>query len=136
MFCILAVGGTLDVLAGTQGSSGTGMGSSTSDNQMTQFQSLVSYDCKRIQNAMQVAVKKAVKHIFNTNNILCHFEYVEKDDTKPSEYLDLAQRCRDLGLKIDISKLKELTGLQFISDDVESVWTPASDNSVNENLNT
>ena len=133
MFCILAVGGTLDVLAGTQGSAGTGMGSSTSDNQMTQFQSLVSYDCKRIQNAMQVAVKKAVKHIFSTSEVLCHFEYVEKNDTKPQEYLDLAQKCRDLGLKIDISKLKELTGLQFISDDVESVWTPANDKDSNEN---
>ena len=82
---------------------------------------------------MQVAVKKAVKHIFNTNNILCHFEYVEKDDTKPQEYLDLAQKCRDLGLKIDISKLKELTGLQFISDDVESVWTPANDQDSSKN---
>ena len=132
MFCILAVGGTLDVLAGTQGSSGTGMGSSTSDNQMSQFQSLVSYDCKRIQNAMQVAVQKAVKYIFNTNNILCHFEYVEKDDTKPSEYLELAQKCRDLGLKIDISKLKELTGLQFISDDVDSVWTPVNDKEIED----
>ena len=82
---------------------------------------------------MQVAVQKAVKHIFSTSDVLCHFEYVEKNDTKPSEYLDLAQRCRDLGLKIDISKLKELTGLQFISDDVESVWTPANDKDSNEN---
>lgn len=48
MFCILATGGTLDILAGTQGSSGTGMGSSVSDNQNTQFDSLVNFDCKKI----------------------------------------------------------------------------------------
>jgi hypothetical protein len=52
MFCILAVGGTMDTLGGTQGASGAGMGSDLANKQSEQFQSLINYDCKRIQNAL------------------------------------------------------------------------------------
>ena len=127
MFCILATGGTLDILAGTQGSSGTGMGSSVSDNQKTQFDSLVNFDCKKIQNAMSVAVSKCIESL-GARKALCRFEYVEKENTKPMEYLELAQKLVDIGVPVDIAKLKELTNLSFIKDDQGDIWKPTEKN--------
>lgn len=43
------------------------------------------------------------------------------------EYLELAQKARDLGLKVDIQKLKELTGLTFIAEEEKDLWTPSID---------
>lgn len=127
MFCILAVGGTMDTLGGTQGASGAGLGSDVASKQNEQFQALVNYDCKRIQNALQLAVGKVAKEVFGQKP-LCKFAYVESDDTTPKEYLELAKQCQDLGLKVDIEKLKELTGLQFISDEEKDVWIPKGEN--------
>ncbi len=123
MFCILAVGGTMDTLGGTQGASGAGMGSDLANKQSEQFQSLINYDCKRIQNALQVAVNKVAKEILK-EECLCHFEYVEKENITPDEYLELAKKCVDLGIKVDINKLKDLTGLQFISENESEIWQP------------
>lgn len=55
------------------------------------------------------------------------FEFVEANETKPMEYLELAQKARDLGLKVDIQKLKELTGLTFIAEEEKDLWTPSID---------
>ena len=85
---------------------------------------MVNYDCKRIQNAMQMVVDKCVQKLFGNEESLVRFEFIEADDTKPSEYLELAQKCRDLGIKINVQKLKEMTGLQFINDEEQDVWTP------------
>lgn len=46
---------------------------------------------------------------------------------KPAEYLELAARCKELGVKVDIAKLKALTGLEFISDEEQELWTPSPD---------
>ena len=54
------------------------------------------------------------------------FEFIESNETKPMEYLELAQKARDLGLKVDIQKLKELTSLDFIDVDEKDLWSPAS----------
>ena len=75
----LIIGGTVDTLGGTQGSSGTGMGSSTSDNQLSQFDNLVNFDCKRIANALQVAINKCVKSFDKNGEVKCRFEFVEKE---------------------------------------------------------
>lgn len=92
------------------------MGSSVSDNQKSQFDSLVSFDCKKIQNAMNVAVSKCIDHL-GERKALCRFEYVEKEKTSPKEYLELARQLVDMGVPVDIGKLKELTNLNFIKDD-------------------
>ena len=119
-FSILATGGTLATLGG-----GTGLGSNLADVQNDQFQSLVSYDCKRIQNAMQIVVDKCVRYIYGDNaNSLVRFEFVEQDQTKPMEYLELAKKATELGLKIDIQKLKQLTNLDFISEEENELWSP------------
>ena len=119
-FSILATGGTLATLGGS-----TGLGSNLAEVQNTQFQSLVNYDCKRIQNALQMVVDKCVKKLFGENEkSLVRFEFIEADETTPAEYLDLAQKCKSLGIKIDIQKLKEITGLQFIGDVEQDMWQP------------
>ena len=124
MFTLLAIGGTVDTLGGTQGSSGTGMGSSTSDNQISQFENLVNFDCKRIANALQVAINKCVKSFDKTGEVKCRFEFIEKEKISPEQYLNLARMCRDIGMSIDINKLKEMTGLQFINEEEKDLWTP------------
>lgn len=121
-FSILATGGTLATLGGS-----TGLGSNLADVQNSQFQSLVNYDCKRIQNAMQVVVDKCVAKMFGSSEVKVRFEFVEADEVKPAEYLELAQKAKALGLKVDVQKLKELTGLQFIADEEKDLWTPSSD---------
>lgn len=119
-FSILATGGTLATLGGS-----TGLGSNLAEVQNEQFQSLVNYDCKRIQNAMQVVVDKCVKRKFGRNaETKIRFEFVEADETSPEEYLELAKKARDLGLTVDIQKLKELTHLTFIGGKEQDLWTP------------
>ena len=104
----------------------TGLGSNLADVQKSEFESLVSRDCLQIQNAMsRCAVKKVVNKILGQDEVLCKFEFVEKRDTNPQEYIDLALKLRDLGASIDVAKLKDITGLEFIKDTVADVWTPA-----------
>lgn len=119
-FSILATGGTLATLGGS-----TGLGSNLAEVQNSQFQSLVNYDCKRIQNAMQSVVDKCVKQKFGNDEVKVRFEFIESDETKPDEYLELAKKCKDLGLTVDVQKLKSLTGLEFIADTTEDVWAPS-----------
>ena len=119
-FSILATGGTLATLGGS-----TGLGSNLAEVQNEQFKSLVNDDCKRIQNAMQTVVDKCVKRKFGRNaETKIRFEFVEADETSPEEYLELAKKARDLGLTVDIQKLKELTHLTFIGDKEQDLWQP------------
>lgn len=119
-FSILATGGTLATLGGS-----TGLGSNLAEVQNEQFQSLVSYDCKRIQNAMQMVVEKCVKKVYgNDAEVKVRFEFVEQNETTPGEYLELAKKAKDLGLKVDVQKLKELTNLDFISEEEQDLWQP------------
>lgn len=58
---------------------------------------------------------------------LCKFKFTEQDDTTPKEYLELAKSAKDLGATIDLQKLKEVTGLQFISmpnQEESEIWSP------------
>lgn len=128
-FSILATGGTLATLGGS-----TGLGSNLADVQNDQFQSLVNYDCKRIQNALQMVVEKCVKHVFGRGEeVKVRFSFIEADDTKPMEYLELAEKCRKLGLAIDVQKLKDVTGLDFLKDEEGELWTvPESNDSTEE----
>ena len=119
-FSILATGGTLATLGGS-----TGLGSNLAEVQNDQFQSLVSYDCKRIQNAMQMVVEKCVKKVYGDDaEVKVRFEFVEQSETTPDEYLELAKKAKELGLKVDIQKLKELTNLDFISEEEQDLWQP------------
>jgi hypothetical protein len=117
---ILATGGTLMTIGGS-----TGLGSDLARVQQESFNSLVNLDCKRISNAITSGIiKKCVKKFFNTDDLQIRFEFVESDDTSPDEYLALAERCKNLGLTIDVAELKKLTKLSFISDEIKDVWQP------------
>lgn len=76
---------------------------------------------------MQTVVEKCVAKMFGSSEVKVRFEFVEADEVKPSEYLELAQKAKALGLKVDVQKLKELTGLQFIADEEKDLWTPSSE---------
>ena len=124
MFAVLATGSSLATLGGTQGSSGAGMGSNVADVQDSQFQQLVNYDAKRIQNAMAAVVKRCCKEL--GQDVLCKFQFVEQDTTSPAEYIELALKVQQLGGTVDLKKLKELTNLQLIADGQDELWTPKS----------
>ena len=86
---------------------------------------MVSYDCKRIANTLtRCAVAKCVKKTFGDQPTLCRFQFVEQDNIEPGKYLEMARAARDMGLKIDIQKLRELTKLSFISEEEADLWTP------------
>ena len=121
MICILAIGSTSSVL----GDVGSGLGSDVATKQDDQFQSLITLDCKRISNAMtRCTVKKCVKALFPGKDVLCKFAFVEEDNVTPEEYLSMANTLKNMGVTIDVVKLKEMTKLSFISDEQSSVWQP------------
>lgn len=76
---------------------------------------------------MSVAVNKCIESL-GARKALCRFEYVEKENTSPKEYLELAQQLVNMGVPVDISKLKELTNLSFIKDDQGDIWKPTEKN--------
>jgi hypothetical protein len=117
---ILATGGTLMTIGGA-----AGLGSDLARVQQESFNSLVKLDCKRISNAItNCIIRKCVKKFFNTDDVKIRFEFIEQEETSPDEYLALAERCKNLGLTIDVAELKKLTKLSFISDEVKDVWQP------------
>lgn len=121
MISILATGGTLATIGGS-----SGLGSNVADVQNDQFQSLVTYDCKRIANTLsEVAVAKVCN--FLGQEQLCRFDYIEEEKTSASEYIAMAAELKSLGCKIDIQKLKELTKLDFISNDEADLWQPEAE---------
>lgn len=67
---------------------------------------------------------KCVAKKFGKAEVKVRFEFVESDEVKPIEYLEMAAKVKALGLAIDIQKLKDLTGLQFIQDVQQELWTP------------
>ena len=70
------------------------------------------------------AVAKCVRKMFNTDEVKCRFTFVEDDYVTPEEYLSMATTLKNMGVTIDIKKLKEITKIGFISDEQSSVWTP------------
>jgi hypothetical protein len=86
MIVLLALGEKLTTLGGA-----TGLGSNLADIQNQALQNLITYDCKRISNAMTACVvKKCVKKFMPNQKILCRFEFIEKDNTTPEQYLTMA----------------------------------------------
>ena len=120
MIVLLACGEKLTTLGGT-----TGLGSNLADVQAQDFNNLVNYDCKRISNAMtRCAVAKCVHKALGTDEVMCRFTFIEEDNVTPEKYIELATSLKNMGVTIDIAKLKEITGLAFISDEQSSVWQP------------
>ena len=120
MIVLLACGEKLTTLGGT-----TGLGSNLADVQTQEFNNLINYDCKRISNAMtRCAVAKCVRNALGTDEVMCRFVFTEEDNVTPEKYIELANSLKNMGVTIDIAKLKEITGLAFISDEQSSVWQP------------
>ena len=123
MISILATGGTLMTIGGS-----TGLGSDLARVQQESFNSIVNQDCKRISNAItDGVVKKCVRKIFGPGaKPLCRFNFIEDDEFSTNDYIEMAMKLKDLGVKIDVQKFKAITKLQFIDDsDVE--WEPENE---------
>ena len=58
----------------------------------------------------------------NAKNLV-RFTFVEDDEYSANDYIDMAVKLNTLGVKLDASKLKEMTKLAFI-DDSAVEWTP------------
>lgn len=139
MISILATGGTLMTIGGS-----TGLGSDLARVQQESFDSIVNQDCKRLANAItDCVVSKCVKKAFPGERSLCRFEFVEDAEYGPAEYLEFAQKAKDLGMKIDQAEFKRLTKLAFIQDEEEwsppreetsKEWTPGEKEELRESL--
>ena len=120
MIVLLACGEKMTTLGGP-----TGLGSNLADVQSREFEQLVSYDCKRISNAMtRCAVAKCVRKMFNTDEVKCRFSFVEDEHLSIKAYLEYDTTLQQLGGTIDLQKLKELTKFDILADDVKDVWKP------------
>lgn len=121
MISILATGGTLMTIGGS-----TGLGSDLARVQQESFNSLVNQDAKSIANAMSNSVvPKVVKHLFGNVEVKCRFSFVEDAEYSAQDYLDMAIKLNQLGVKIDSEKLREMTQLAFIAD-AQETWVPKS----------
>jgi phage gp29-like protein len=121
MISILATGGTLMTIGGS-----TGLGSDLARVQQESFNSLVNQDCRRLANAMtDSVVSKVVHRLFPGKGLLCRFDFVEDDEYSAQDYLDMALKLNQIGVKLDSAKLKEATKLAFIQDVEE--WSPSAE---------
>lgn len=121
MISILATGGTLMTIGGS-----TGLGSDLARVQQESFNSLVNQDCRRLSNAItDNVVSKVVHRLFPGKRPLCRFDFVEDDEYSAQDYLDMALKLNQLGVKLDAAKIKEATKLAFIQDVEE--WSPDPD---------
>ena len=121
MVCLIALGGSLNTIGGS-----TGLGSNLADVQDNAFQSLVNQDCKKIANAMSEIVVRRCAEQLGYSKVACRFEFVETDEFEAKDYVELAEKLHNMGVKIDGKRLKELTKLDFI-DDGDAVWTPGGE---------
>ena len=113
LIAILATGGALNTLGGA-----TGLGSNLAETQDTQFDKLVSADAKKISNAItNTVVRKVFNALYPYDEMKIRFSFVDKESITTNEYLDYALKLFQMGVPLDITKLKEITGLQFIKDD-------------------
>ena len=121
MVCLIALGGSLNTIGGS-----TGLGSNLADVQDNAFQSLVNQDCKKISNAMSEIVVRRCAERLGYGEVACRFEFVETDEFEAKDYVELAEKLHNMGVKIDGRRLKELTKLDFI-DDGDATWTPGGE---------
>lgn len=112
MVCIMALGGTLLAMPGP-----TGIGSDLARVQQESFNDLVSQDCKQLTNALTDGVVKKVVERLGYKKPMCRFSFIEDDPFTTQEYIDMAEKCHMLGMKIDVAEFQKLTKLPFIAVD-------------------
>lgn len=126
MISILATGGTLMTIGGS-----TGLGSDLARVQQESFNSIVNQDCKRISNALTNSVVEKICERNGLGDVKCRFTFVEDDEYQAQDYLDMALKLNQLGVRVDAAELKKITKLSFI-DETEKEWTPSKDDESKE----
>ncbi len=117
MIAILSTGGTLNTLGGS-----TGLGSNLADVQNEQFLKLVKKDMRQIEAAMTKVVKLvAMKSGLNAEGLRFKFS-TDEDSTR--DVLDTAKAMKELGIGIDVQKMKKYVKYDIFSDEQKDLWMP------------
>lgn len=73
----------------------------------------------------EIVVRRCAEQL-GYDKVACRFEFVETDEFEAKDYVELAEKLHNMGVKIDGKRLKELTKLDFI-DDGDTTWTPGGE---------
>ena len=125
MISILATGGTLMTIGGP-----TGLGSDLARVQQEAFDQLVSQDCKALSNALTDNVVRKVAEKLGYKTPLCRFTFVEEEPFTVMEYIEMAEKCHNLGMSIDVEEFQKLTKLPFIAK--QEQWIPKQEDKSGE----
>lgn len=125
MIAILATGGSLNTIGGN-----TGLGSNLAEVQNDQFNKLVRKDLRKIEKAMTKVVGIVARGL-GLNPEGLRFNFVsDEDDTK--EVLEVADKMKQLGMAIDLEKMRKYIKYDIISDQEKTIWTPSTEESDND----
>lgn len=125
MIAILATGGSLNTIGGS-----TGLGSNLAEVQNDQFNKLVRKDLRKIEKAMTKVVGIVARGL-GLNPEGLRFNFVsDEDDTK--EVLEVADKMKQLGMAIDLEKMRKYIKYDIISDKEQTIWTPSTEESDND----
>lgn len=121
MIAILSTGGTLNTLGGN-----TGLGSNLADVQNEQFLKLVKKDMRQIESAMTKVVKLvAMKSGMNTEGLRFKFS---TDEDSTQDVLETAKTMKELGIGIDVQKMKKYVKYDIFSENEQKdLWMPSND---------
>lgn len=121
MIAILSTGGTLNTLGGN-----TGLGSNLADVQNEQFLKLVKKDMRQIESAMTKVVKLvAIKSGMSAEGLRFKFS---TDEDSTQDVLETAKAMKELGIGIDVQKMKKYVKYDIFSENEQKdLWTPSED---------
>lgn len=127
MIAILSTGGTLNTLGGS-----TGLGSNLADVQNEQFLKLVKKDMRQIESAMTKVVKLvAMKSGMNAEGLRFKFS---TDEDSTQDVLETAKAMKDLGIGIDVQKMKKYVKYDIFSENEQKdLWTPSESDKNTQN---
>lgn len=73
----------------------------------------------------EIVVRRCAEQL-GYGKVDCRFEFIEADEFEAKDYVELAWKLNQMGVRIDARKLKEVTKLDFI-DDGQTTWTPGGE---------
>lgn len=127
MIAILSTGGTLNTLGGN-----TGLGSNLADVQNEQFLKLVKKDMRQIESAMTKVVKLvAIKSGMSAEGLRFKFS---TDEDSTQDVLETAKAMKDLGIGIDVQKMKKYVKYDIFSENEQKdLWMPTEPEKTTQN---
>ena len=118
IIAILSLGSTAAIFP-----QNSGLGSDLNSTQAKILNSIVGNDCRLIQNAFN----KFFNYIGYEN---CQFKFNALKNYSTKEILEISQALRNLDIKVDQNKIKQLIDIDIVADDdvqQDEVWQPEED---------